>query len=233
MSLFPKFRIWRKHHLKIKRLDFWKDDSWYFLSAGGGMLGLSSLKPGSDGQWPVTHISCHSGIFFNHFYNSLKAQINCCCPEVKSDTWWLPSSLSDLVTDMDFSPFDESLLATCSADETVSCLLTSLLLSDLLHSFEQVHFSILSGFVVPGGTANHPPPPLFKPFEDSPLSAYCLQPQVPRLAGMCWASSISAARFTSQTRKHMQVLPHARRRDPQRPASVCKALWLLLSFASM
>uniref|UniRef100_A0A8D0A9V2 Coronin n=1 Tax=Sander lucioperca TaxID=283035 RepID=A0A8D0A9V2_SANLU len=29
------------------------------------------------------------------------------------------SSLSDLVTDMDFSPFDECLLATCSGDETV------------------------------------------------------------------------------------------------------------------
>uniref|UniRef100_A0A3Q3NF78 Coronin n=1 Tax=Mastacembelus armatus TaxID=205130 RepID=A0A3Q3NF78_9TELE len=53
--------------------------------AGGGMLGLSSVKPGSDGQWAVTQISCHS----------------------------------DLVTDMDFSPFDESLLATCSGDETV------------------------------------------------------------------------------------------------------------------
>ncbi|KAM3597362.1 uncharacterized protein V6R79_003588 [Siganus canaliculatus] len=53
--------------------------------AGGGMLGLSSVKPGSDGQWTVTHISCHS----------------------------------DLVTDMDFSPFDETLLATCSGDETV------------------------------------------------------------------------------------------------------------------
>lgn len=53
--------------------------------AGGGMLGVSSVKPGSDGQWTVTQISCHS----------------------------------DLVTDMDFSPFDESLLATCSGDETV------------------------------------------------------------------------------------------------------------------
>ncbi|XP_068434786.1 coronin-7 [Clinocottus analis] len=53
--------------------------------AGGGMLGLSSVKPGSDGQWTVTQISCHS----------------------------------DLVSDMDFSPFDESLLATCSGDETV------------------------------------------------------------------------------------------------------------------
>ncbi|XP_054462820.1 coronin-7 [Anoplopoma fimbria] len=53
--------------------------------AGGGMLGLSSVKPGSDGQWTVTQISCHS----------------------------------DLMTDMDFSPFDESLLATCSRDETV------------------------------------------------------------------------------------------------------------------
>ncbi|XP_033998364.1 coronin-7-like isoform X1 [Trematomus bernacchii] len=53
--------------------------------AGGGMLGLSSVKPGSDGQWTVTQLPCHS----------------------------------DLVTDMDFSPFDESLLATCSGDETV------------------------------------------------------------------------------------------------------------------
>uniref|UniRef100_A0AAX7TNT8 Coronin n=1 Tax=Astatotilapia calliptera TaxID=8154 RepID=A0AAX7TNT8_ASTCA len=53
--------------------------------AGGGMLGLSSVQPGSDGQRAVTQISCHS----------------------------------DLVTDMDFSPFDDSLLATCSVDETV------------------------------------------------------------------------------------------------------------------
>lgn len=53
--------------------------------AGGGMLGLSSVKPGADGQWTVTHVSCHS----------------------------------DLVSDMDFSPFDETLLATCSGDETV------------------------------------------------------------------------------------------------------------------
>ncbi|KAF6732541.1 Coronin-7 [Oryzias melastigma] len=53
--------------------------------AGGGMLGLTSVRPGSDGQWTVTHISCHS----------------------------------DLVTDMDFSPFDEYVLATCSGDETV------------------------------------------------------------------------------------------------------------------
>ncbi|XP_026195939.1 coronin-7-like isoform X3 [Anabas testudineus] len=53
--------------------------------AGGGMLGLTSVKPGSDGQWTVAQISCHS----------------------------------DLVTDMDFSPFDESLLATCSGDETM------------------------------------------------------------------------------------------------------------------
>ncbi|KAM9783455.1 coronin-7-like isoform X1 [Syngnathus typhle] len=53
--------------------------------AGGGVLGLTSAKPAADGQWRVTHISCHS----------------------------------DLVTDLDFSPFDERLLATCSADETV------------------------------------------------------------------------------------------------------------------
>ncbi|KAM9843793.1 coronin-7-like isoform 2-T2 [Aulostomus maculatus] len=49
------------------------------------MLGLSSVKPGSDGHWTVSQISCHS----------------------------------DLVTDMDFSPFDDSLLGTCSGDETV------------------------------------------------------------------------------------------------------------------
>ncbi|KAM4530624.1 coronin-7-like isoform 1-T1 [Odontesthes bonariensis] len=53
--------------------------------AGGGMVGLTSVKPGSNGQWTVTQMSCHS----------------------------------DLLTDMDFSPFDESLLATCSRDETV------------------------------------------------------------------------------------------------------------------
>lgn len=53
--------------------------------AGGGMLGLSSVHPGSGGEWNVAQISCHS----------------------------------DLVTDMDFSPFDESLLATCSVDERV------------------------------------------------------------------------------------------------------------------
>ncbi|XP_057672964.1 coronin-7-like isoform X3 [Corythoichthys intestinalis] len=53
--------------------------------AGGSMLGVTSLKPAADGQWSITHISCHS----------------------------------DLVTDLDFSPFDDSLLATCSADETV------------------------------------------------------------------------------------------------------------------
>lgn len=39
-----------------------------------------------------------------------------------------PSSLSDLVTDMDFSPFDESLLATCSADETVRFLFSFVLI---------------------------------------------------------------------------------------------------------
>ncbi|XP_072224151.1 coronin-7 [Leuresthes tenuis] len=53
--------------------------------AGGGMVGLTSVKPGSNDQWTVTQMSCHS----------------------------------DLLTDMDFSPFDESLLATCSRDETV------------------------------------------------------------------------------------------------------------------
>ncbi|XP_064843155.1 coronin-7-like isoform X1 [Oncorhynchus masou masou] len=53
--------------------------------AGGGMLGLTSVEPGSDGKWTVTVIPCHA----------------------------------DLITDLDFSPFDDNLLATCSADETV------------------------------------------------------------------------------------------------------------------
>lgn len=35
------------------------------------------------------------------------------------------SSLADLVTDMDFSPFDGNLLSTCSADETVGSFLPS------------------------------------------------------------------------------------------------------------
>ncbi|XP_071001719.1 coronin-7-like [Oncorhynchus clarkii lewisi] len=52
--------------------------------AGGGMLGLTSVEPGSDGKWTVTVIPCHA----------------------------------DLITDLDFSPFDDNLLATCSADET-------------------------------------------------------------------------------------------------------------------
>uniref|UniRef100_A0A8C1BX12 Coronin n=1 Tax=Cyprinus carpio carpio TaxID=630221 RepID=A0A8C1BX12_CYPCA len=52
----------------------------------GGMVGLTSVNPASDGKWTVTQISCHA----------------------------------DLVTDLDFSPFDDYLLATCSADETVS-----------------------------------------------------------------------------------------------------------------
>lgn len=38
-------------------------------------------------------------------------------------------SLPDLVTDMDFSPFDESLLATCSVDETVSSSVSSFFLT--------------------------------------------------------------------------------------------------------
>ncbi|XP_061604705.1 coronin-7-like isoform X1 [Phyllopteryx taeniolatus] len=53
--------------------------------AGGGVLGVTTVKPAADGRWSVSQIACHS----------------------------------DLVTDLDFSPFDESLLATCSADETV------------------------------------------------------------------------------------------------------------------
>ncbi|XP_056144426.1 coronin-7-like [Lampris incognitus] len=53
--------------------------------AGGGMVGLTSVKPGSDGKWAVSQIPCHA----------------------------------DVVTDLDFSAFDECLLATCSADETV------------------------------------------------------------------------------------------------------------------
>lgn len=33
------------------------------MCAGGGILGLTSVKLGSDGQWTLTQISCHSGRF--------------------------------------------------------------------------------------------------------------------------------------------------------------------------
>uniref|UniRef100_A0A8K9WWY0 Coronin n=1 Tax=Oncorhynchus mykiss TaxID=8022 RepID=A0A8K9WWY0_ONCMY len=56
-----------------------------FNTDQAGMLGLTSVEPGSDGKWTVTVIPCHA----------------------------------DLITDLDFSPFDDNLLATCSADETV------------------------------------------------------------------------------------------------------------------
>lgn len=41
----------------------------FILATGGGMVGLTSVKPSSDGQWTVTQISCHSGnltLFFCH-----------------------------------------------------------------------------------------------------------------------------------------------------------------------
>uniref|UniRef100_H3CWJ6 Coronin n=1 Tax=Tetraodon nigroviridis TaxID=99883 RepID=H3CWJ6_TETNG len=65
--------------------------------AGGGMLGLTSVKPGSDGQWKLTQISCHSGSFPS-FPNSLslcpKSPFSCVFPP-------LPQIL---VTDMPLPP---------------------------------------------------------------------------------------------------------------------------------
>lgn len=89
--------------------------------AGGGMLGLTSLKPGSDGRWTLAQISCHSGRFLQ-FFPDLGRPL--CLKKKKTDfnASSAPPLSSDHVTDLAFSPFDGSLLATCSADETVSAL---------------------------------------------------------------------------------------------------------------
>lgn len=152
------------------------------------MLGLSSVEPGSDGQWTVTQISCHSGIFLSYFQHfsvffcpsltlfplaplstlwclkkqlitheiqMLWSEMNLSCDP--DQVFLFPSSLSDLVTDMDFSPFDECLLATCSGDETVSFSFPSfysiliVLVGVCLHTNQ---LSILSSCVIPGTAMN-------------------------------------------------------------------------------
>lgn len=114
------------------------------VSGGGGMVGLSSVNAASDGKWTVTQISCHAGeiLTITGLINTLgsfgankssvplrqanvtDSQFTINKPECLRPIWACPNSLSlpvpDLVTDLDFSPFDDYLLATCSADETVS-----------------------------------------------------------------------------------------------------------------
>lgn len=130
----------------------------------------------------------------------------------------VPSSLSDLVTDMDFSPFDECLLATCSGDETVSfpsfyfisyCSCCSCV---YLHTNQ---LSILSGCVVPGTAVNMIWTwlvLLFKPFEDSLRSAHYPQPQVSKLSGICWVwvciFRLSSSVYLRDLSKHTQLLLH-------------------------
>lgn len=46
------------------------------------MLGLSSLKPGSDGQWTVTHISCHSGSSLSFYLQTLSLILGEKCKSV-------------------------------------------------------------------------------------------------------------------------------------------------------
>ena len=111
----------------------------FVACAGGGMLGLTSIKPDSDGQWTLTQISCHSGSFLlfpesrlsdiiHHWEGNWSCGlVNYCYFECA-----FPALSSDLVTDMAFSPFDDSLLVTCSADQTVS--------SDFLPSFPPLRF---------------------------------------------------------------------------------------------
>lgn len=41
----------------------------FSVSGGGGMVGLSSVNPGSDGKWTVTQISCHAGKTQYHRFN--------------------------------------------------------------------------------------------------------------------------------------------------------------------
>uniref|UniRef100_A0A8C2XFA0 Coronin n=1 Tax=Cyclopterus lumpus TaxID=8103 RepID=A0A8C2XFA0_CYCLU len=59
---------------------------------------------------------------------------------------FFPSSPSDLVTDMDFSPFDESLLATCSGDETVRFRPSFLRIDLVVVYMHTGPRSVLSGF---------------------------------------------------------------------------------------
>lgn len=44
--------------------------------------------------------------------------------------------LLDQVTDLDFSPFDDYLLATCSADETVLSVLISFLINRFINIYK-------------------------------------------------------------------------------------------------
>lgn len=128
--------------------------------AGGGMLGLSSVKPGSDGQWAVAHISCHS----------------------------------DLVTDMDFSPFDDSLLVTCSADERVKLWrlcspdqeqpgTPELILTPDQGRLELVHFHPTSSGLLAVGTTKSP---LIwdTSSKDAPLAV--LEPHGDQLQSLSW-----------------------------------------------
>lgn len=128
----------------------------------------------------------------------------------------VPPSLSDLVTDMDFSPFDECLLATCSGDETVSFpsfyFILIVLLGVYLHTNQ---LSILSGCVVPGTAVNVIWTwlvLLFKPFEDSLRSAHYTQPQVSKLSGICWVwvciFRLSSSVYLRDLSKHTQLLLH-------------------------
>lgn len=129
-----------------------------------------------------------------------------------------PSSLSDLVTDMDFSPFDECLLATCSGDETVSFpsfpLFIPFLLVLLVYACTQINFPS-SGAVLFLARLWIWLVLLFKPFEDSLLSAYYPQPQVSKLSGICWLwvciFRLSSLVYLRGLSKHTCLLLHTDR----------------------
>uniref|UniRef100_A0A8C9ZY86 Coronin n=1 Tax=Sander lucioperca TaxID=283035 RepID=A0A8C9ZY86_SANLU len=99
------------------------------------------------------------------------------------------SSLSDLVTDMDFSPFDECLLATCSGDETVRFLFSffpsapELTLRPGQGRLELVLFHpTSSGLLAVGNTKS----PLIwdTSRQDTPLAV--LEQHGDQLQSMCW-----------------------------------------------
>ncbi|KAG8506484.1 Coronin-7, partial [Galemys pyrenaicus] len=79
-----------------------------FNSDRAGVLGIVPLDGQGEHKGHVTHLGCHSGVVS--------------AARGLGEAWTQLTALPppDLVTDLDFSPFDDFLLATGSADRTVS-----------------------------------------------------------------------------------------------------------------
>ncbi|KAK3552873.1 hypothetical protein QTP86_024776 [Hemibagrus guttatus] len=87
--------------------------------ARGGMVGLCSLDPGPDGKWTVTQIPCHADSKLSTKELSKDVRDKIVDLHKAGMGYKTIAKQLDQVTDLDFSPFDDYLLATCSADETV------------------------------------------------------------------------------------------------------------------